>query len=298
MITTKDILTPLDVPKKAKEAYIKNYLLLTQNSGNLFLLAGDQKMEHLNDDFSGPGISEDDADPEHLFRVAKEGGVGALATQFGLIARYGESYRDVPYIVKLNSKTNLVPLSEKDPESAELASVKDVVALQKNSGLKILGIGFTIYLGSEYEERMLEEAAEAVRDAHENGLIAILWAYPRGKAITKKNDAHLVAGAAGVAASLGADFAKVDAPDDVAMLAEAIKAAGKTKVVCAGGESRDPKEFLTRLAFELQAGAWGAAVGRNIHQKSLAEAVKMCHAIRSLVIERKELDTALQFLAK
>ena len=75
MISEKDVLVPLDVPKKAREAYLKNYLELTQDSGNLFILAGDQKMEHLNDDFSGPGISEDDADPEHLFRVAKEGKV-------------------------------------------------------------------------------------------------------------------------------------------------------------------------------------------------------------------------------
>ncbi len=296
MITTKDILVPLDVPKKAKAAYTKNYFELTQGSGNLFLLAGDQKIEHLNDDFVGFGISEDDADPEHLFRVAEQGFVGALATQMGLIARYGGSYPELRYIVKLNSKTNLVPLSEKDPESAELADVKDVVSFAKETKLKILGIGYTIYIGSEYETEMLKEASEAVREAHENGLIAILWAYPRGKAIVKKNDAHLVAGAAGVAASLGADFAKVDAPDDVTELAEAVKAGGRTKVICAGGESRDPKEFLVRLAEELKAGAKGAAVGRNIHQKGLSEAVRMCSAIRALVVEGKGLDEALGML--
>ncbi len=298
MITTKDILVPLDVPKKAKSVFIKNYFELTQGSGNLFLLAGDQKIEHLNEDFVGPGISEDDADPEHLFRVAEQGFVGALATQLGLIARYGGSYPDLRYVVKLNSKTNLVPVAEKDPESAELAGVKDVLAFQKETKLKILGIGYTIYVGSEYETEMLKEAAEAVREAHENGLIAVLWAYPRGKAIQKKNDPHLVAGAAGVAASLGADFAKVDAPDDPALLSEAVKAAGRTKVICAGGESREPKEFLSRLNAEICAGAWGAAVGRNIHQKSLGEAVKMCHAIRALVIDRKSLDEAILFLAK
>lgn len=286
----------MDVPEKARREYIANYLALTQDSGNLFILAGDQKIEHLHDDFSGPGISSDDADPEHLFRIAKEGSVGALATQFGLIARYGESYRDISYIVKLNSKTNLVPVSEKDPESAELADVKDALRLKREGKLKVLGIGFTIYLGSEYEEKMLEEAAEAVRDAHEAGLIAVLWAYPRGKVIKKKNDAHLVAGAAGVAATLGADFVKVDAPDDSTELAEAVKAAGRTKVICAGGESRDAREFLARLAEELKAGAKGAAVGRNIHQKDLKDAVAMCRAISSLVVKGKNLDEVLNFL--
>lgn len=298
MITTKDILVPLDVPKKAKEAYTKNYFELTQGSGNLFLLAGDQKIEHLNDDFVGLGIAEDDADPEHLFRVAEQGYVGALATQMGLIARYGGSYPDLRYVVKLNSKTNLVPLSEKDPESAELSSVSDVVAFAHETKLKILGVGFTMLIGTEYETEMLKKAAEAVRDAHENGLVAIIWAYPRGKAIVKKNDAHLVAGAAGVAASIGADFTKIDAPDEVSLLTEAVKAAGRTKVICAGGQSRDAKDFLARLSEEMKAGAWGTAVGRNVHQKSLGEAVKMCHAIRSLVIDRKPLEDAFQFLAK
>lgn len=297
MLTSKDILVPLDVPKKMKSAYIRNYFDISGGSGNLFLLAGDQKIEHLNNDFSGLGIHEDDADPEHLFRVADQGFVGAFATQLGLIARYGGDFPDVRYLVKLNSKTNLVSFDQKDPRSANLTSVQDVVNFARETKLKILGVGYTIYIGSEYESEMLEEASRVVRDAHAAGLIAVIWAYPRGKAITNKHDAHLVAGAAGVAACLGADFVKVDAPENPADLKEALKAAGRTKVICAGGESRDAKEFLTRLSAELSAGAWGSATGRNIHQKSTAEAVKMCHAIRSLVIDRKTLEEAMQFLA-
>ena len=296
MINTRDILVPLDVPKKIKPQYIKNYFDITQGSGRLFLFAGDQKIEHLNDDFFGSGVHIDDADPDHLFKIADGGNVGVLATQLGLIARYGEDFRNVRYLVKLNSKTNIVSVNQADPHSAELAKVSDVVNFKKESGLNILGVGYTVYIGSEYEHKMLHRASEIIREAHANGLIAVIWSYPRGKAIKDKKDPHLVAGAAGVAACLGADFVKVDCPEDINSLKEALNSAGRTKVICAGGESRDPREFLKRLSDEIIVGAYGTATGRNIHQKSLEEAIKMCRSIRSLVIDKRPLQEALKFL--
>jgi hypothetical protein len=80
---------------------------------------------------------------------------------------------------------------------------------KKNSGLNIVGIGYTVYAGSEYESQMLSEAAQLIYDAHFNGLITVVWAYPRGKAVTDEKDPHLVAGAASVTACLGSDFVKV-----------------------------------------------------------------------------------------
>jgi DhnA family fructose-bisphosphate aldolase class Ia len=116
-IKEDDILVPLDVPKAKRENYIRNYLTITQKSGRLMLFAGDQKVEHLNNDFYGDEIHLDDGDPEHLFRIASQANIGVFATQLGLIARYGNSYADVPYLVKLNSKTNLVKTSQSDPFS-------------------------------------------------------------------------------------------------------------------------------------------------------------------------------------
>ena len=85
------------------------------------LFAGDQKVEHLNDDFVGDSaegpIATEDADPEHLFRIAAQGTIGCFAAQFGLIARYGLDYGAVPYLVKINSKTHLVKTSQRDPRS-------------------------------------------------------------------------------------------------------------------------------------------------------------------------------------
>lgn len=199
-----DVKVPLDVPRRAREDYIKNYLEITKNSGRLMLFAGDQKVEHLNDDFYGPGIAEDDADPEHLFRIASRGRIGVFATQLGLIARYGMDYPEVPYLIKLNSKTNLIETSQADPVSRQWIDLSQVLEFKKESGLKILGVGYTVYPGSEHESLMLREAAQLVYDAHKNGLVVVLWIYPRGKAVKDERDPHLIAGACGLAASWAA----------------------------------------------------------------------------------------------
>ena len=116
-IKANDVIVPLDVPKAMREHYIANYLAITRESGRLMLFAGDQKVEHLNSDFYGEGIHPDDNNPEHLFRIASRAKIGVFVTQLGLIARYGMDYPDIHYLVKLNSKTNLVKTSQSDPFS-------------------------------------------------------------------------------------------------------------------------------------------------------------------------------------
>lgn len=293
----EEIIVPLDIPKNMQKKYVENYQKITLGSGNLFLFAGDQKVEHLNDDFFGEGIHINDSDPEHLFRIASKAKIGVFATQLGLISRYGISYQKVPYLVKLNSRTNLVKTDQKDPLSIGLIDIKQVVEFQSNSGLKIFGVGYTVYLGSEYEPQMLKEAAHIIHEAHQHGLIVVLWIYPRGKAVKDERDPHLIAGAAGVAACLGADFVKVNYPrsegkDSKEIFKEAIKAAGRTKVICAGGSSTDVKKFLQTLHNQIAVGAAGNATGRNIHQKSLDEAIRMCNAIYAITVEHASVEKA------
>mgnify|MGYP002624317286 CR=1 FL=1 len=135
-----DILVPLDVPAHARDEYVKNYEALTHGTGKLMLFAGDQKVEHLNDDFVGELAHEDDADPEHLFKIAAAAKIGVFATQMGMIARYGMDYKEVPYMVKMNSKTNLVKTSQKDPMSKAWFDIDDVTAFKVTSGLKIMEV--------------------------------------------------------------------------------------------------------------------------------------------------------------
>lgn len=295
---SKDFATPLDVPGSKRRMYLSNYDRITRGSGRLMLFAGDQKVEHLNDDFFGPEIDSADGDPEHLFQIASNAKIGVFATQLGLIARYGADYKDVPYLVKLNSKTNLVKTSQAEPKSPQWIDLDQVVEFAESSGLNILGVGYTIYLGSEHEGEMLREAAQIVYQAHRQGLVTVLWIYPRGKALKDEKDPHLIAGAAGVAAALGSDFVKVNYPsqagsDSKEIFKEAVRAAGRTKVVCAGGESTDAKSFLQRLHDQIHfSGAAGNATGRNIHQRPLAEAVRLCNAVYAITVENASVEEA------
>ncbi len=302
MILSREIKVPLDVPKERVDTYKKNFAMITRGTGNLMLFAGDQKIEHMNDDFSGQGIAPDDADPEHLFRIAGSSKIGVFATQLGLIARYGMDYSDVPYLVKLNSKTNLVKMDQKDPLSEQIWTVEQVEEFRQNSGLTILAVGYTIYPGSEYESIMLTQAARIIYEAHQAGLITVIWSYPRGKGVKDEKDPHVIAGAVGLAACLGADFIKINYPkregqNSALLLREATLAAGRARVLCAGGPSEGEREFLQTLHEQIHiGGAAGSATGRNIHQKPFHQAVGMCNAIFAITCEGASVKEACDIL--
>lgn len=289
-ITRDQVRVPADVPADMRETYIDGYMKATRGTGRLMLFACDQKIEHLNDDFCGEGISPDDCNPEHLFKIGDQGLCGVLAGQRGLIAAYAQDYPDINYLVKMNSKTHLVPTSQDDPYSPQLYDIQTALDL-RNNGVNVVGIGYTIYLGSEYESQMMAEAGQLIADAHAMGMLVVLWMYPRGKAVANEKDASLIAGAAGTALCLGADFVKVNPPkgDDSGSSAEKLKeaadASGRTGLVCAGGSTVDPSTFLAQLYDQIHVGgAVGNATGRNIHQRSLDEAVRLTKAISAITL--------------
>ena len=294
---------PADVPKNKVSVYKKNLKTVTNGTNHLMLFAGDQKVEHLNNDFYGKDIPPEDNSPEHMFKIASSAKIGVFATQFGLISRYGRDYKNIPYLVKLNSKTNLVPYDKQDPYSQAWLSVGEIVAFAKESGLDIKGVGYTLYLGGEHEHEMLTQAASIVHEAHKNGLLAVLWIYPKGKFVKDEHDGHLIAGAAGVGAALGADFIKLKVPYnkkgvfDTEALKEITMAAGCSGVLCEGGAEVDEKAFLKELYEQIHvSGARGNGTGRNIHQRSFKEAIKMANAIYAITAENVTVKEALKLL--
>ncbi len=301
-ITRDQVKVPADVMPDARDEYVSNYMKATRETGRLMLFACDQKIEHLNKDFYGENIDESDAEPEHLFQIGSQGVCGVLAGQRGLIARYAPDYPEINYLVKMNSKTNLVGKDQDDPYSPQLTDIDAVLAMH-DAGVNIVGIGYTIYLGSEYESTMMAEAGDLIAQAHANGLLVVLWIYPRGKAVAAEKDPDLIAGAAGVALCLGADFVKVNPPkpegDDTRTQAEALqvasKAAGRTGLVCAGGSTQAADTFLAQLYDQIHVGgACGNATGRNIHQRSLDEAVRLTKAISAITLGDYDVDAALK----
>jgi len=294
---------PADVPSDMEAEFSTNYAAITKKTNHLFMLACDQKMEHLNNDFYGTDIHPDALHAEHIFNIAKQGYIGALATNLGLIARYGKKYPKIPYIAKLNGKTDLVQVLQKDPYSKQLWTVADAVALKEEHEINICGVGYTLYLGSEYESEMLSQAARIINDAHRNGLVTIIWIYARGKSIKDDETGQLIAGAAGLAATLGSDFVKVKPPHESDNLSShqwlkiAAAAAGNTKVICAGGKKVSPELLLKTIEEQITQGSTaGCAIGRNIFQHSLTEAVAITKAIGSVVYDNKSVEQALKYV--
>jgi DhnA family fructose-bisphosphate aldolase class Ia len=282
---------PSDVPKDKQAIFKERYEKITKQTNRLFLFAADQKMEHLNKDFFGPNLPEEINNPEHVFTIAQKSPIGVFATHVGLITRYGSQFQDIPYLAKLDGKTNL---TKGEPYSQQMWTVDDALALNISH---LCGVGYTIYLGSEYERDMLTEAATIVTNAHHNGLIAILWIYPRGKSVTDEHDPDVIAGAAGMGASLGADFVKVQKPSGPATnLQQAVSAAGNTKVVVSGGAAQDPEKFLSEVHTNIHEGkAAGGAIGRNIFQHPQNQAIALSTALSKIMYENISVKKALDF---
>ncbi|MCX6792802.1 MAG: aldolase [Candidatus Falkowbacteria bacterium] len=292
---------PLDVPSTKRALFLKNLKLITKDTGRLFVFAGDQRVEHLNDDFFGQDISAEDAQPEHMFKIAASSRIGAFATQLGYIARFGATYPNIPYIVKLNSKSNIVKETDQEPYSSAWYDVREVINFAKNSGLKIAAVGYTVYAGSGFEAAMLREAAQIIYQAHQAGLVAIIWVYPRGKSVTDKMNAHTIAGAVNIGSALGADFVKVNQPEPNTPhgLSEIMLAGQRTGVLFAGGEATSYDELLQNIYANVHRfGSAGAALGRNIHQRSFQEAVALANAVASVVYDGQAPEVARRLLVK
>jgi class I fructose-bisphosphate aldolase len=226
---------------------------ITRNGRALFL-AYDQGMEHGPTDFDDENI-----DPEKILALADSGYFTGVILQKGIAEKYyAEGDFKVPLIAKLNGKTNLSQVG--DPYSPQVCSVVEALSY------KAAAVGYTVYVGSEYEWLMTAQFGRIEQEAEEASIPVIGWMYPRGKSIAKENDPRVIAYAARVGLELGADIVKVRYTGDARSFSWVVKAAGKTKVVMMGGAKREEEEFLRMVKDALRAGAIGVAAGRNVWQ--------------------------------
>ena len=223
------------------------------NNGKLLMLACDQGFEHGPEDFNLKNI-----DPQYIFDLAIKGRFTAIALQAGIAKHYYHgANRQIPLVVKLNGKTKY---DSKDPVSTQNTTVEYAFKLGASA------VGYTIYLGSNHEQLMFREFAKIVREAHEYGLTAICWMYPRGPHIKDDLSTETLAYGARIAHELGADVVKLKYNGDLEAMKWVVKCAAKTKVVFAGGSKVNEAEFLKLAQTMNETGAIGLAVGRNIFQ--------------------------------
>lgn len=223
-------------------------------SGKAFFLAYDQGLEHGPIDFNDKNV-----DPNYIIDIAKQGKYNAIIFQKGIAEKYNKEIKKskIPLIIKLNGKTSMV---SDEPVSLQLCTVAEA------KKLGAVAVGYTIYVGSIHESQMMQEFENIEREAHKLGMPVILWAYPRGKGTEGKSKKELLAYAARVGLELGADIIKIHWDSTLDDLKWAVKSAGKTKVVIAGGAKENEKELLKQVESMMKSGAIGLAIGRNIWQ--------------------------------
>ncbi|MFH1979208.1 MAG: aldolase [Patescibacteria group bacterium] len=223
--------------------------------GKALYLAYDHGVEHGPVDLIGKSI-----DPSYILDIAVKGGYNAIVLQEGIAEKYYyPDFKDkMPLILKLNGKSSLVG---GEPISKQICSVKEAKRLGAS------GVGYTIYLGSEHEPEMLREFSEIEDEAHREGMVVLVWVYPRGKSIKDDKSPEITAYAARMALEVGADIAKIKYCGSTECFKMAVQSAGKTKVVLSGGvKTSDPEDFLNVVRSVMKAGAIGVAVGRNVWQ--------------------------------
>jgi len=240
------------------------------SQGRSMLLAYDQGLEH------GPSadFTDKNVDPAFVMGIAAKGGFNGVVFQKGVAERFYEG--KVPLIVKLNGKTSL-PKGE--PISRQVCSVEEAVSL----GAK--GVGYTIYLGSGLESEMLAEFGRIQEQAHERGLPAIAWIYPRGAGVQNDTSKEIVSYAARAGLELGADAVKIKYTGDSASFAWAVKAAAGVRVFMSGGpKAPTDEDFLHQVKGVMDAGATGVAVGRNVWQNE--DPLKMAESLRKTIFTK------------
>ncbi len=236
-------------------------------------LSYDHGFEHGPKDLIGESI-----DPEYILDLAVKGDYTGIILQKGIAEKYytGTKYeRTVPLILKINGKTNIPQTT--DPYS----SINCSVDYAKKLGAK--AVGYTIYLGSKYEEKMFSDFGKIQEQAHKLKMAAIAWIYPRGSAVEDETSPEMTAYAARVGLELGADMIKIKYCGSEETFRKAVQAAGKTKVILSGGPKIEDEEILKIIKSVMKAGATGIAVGRNVfqHQDSLA----MTEKIKKIVFD-------------
>lgn len=248
--------------------------------GYALFLAYDQGLEHGPTDFNDESV-----DPENILKIAQSGFYTGFICQKGIAEKYniwdkngqaqgpaptdnnefvGTNPRVCPLVLKLNGKTKL---AADEPMAEQICSVEEAIKLGAAA------VGYTIYLGSEFEEKMLKKFSQIERQAHEKNLPVIAWMYPRGKSIQNPDSVETIAYAARVGLEIGADVVKVRFPSSLQNLQWIVKSAGRCKVVFAGGAKLAETEFFETAKTVMQAGAFGLAVGRNVWQSDHPEEI-------------------------
>jgi class I fructose-bisphosphate aldolase len=165
-------------------------------TGYLSILPVDQGIEHS----AGASFAPNPVyfDGENIVKLAIEAGCNAVASTLGVLGSVSRKYaHKIPFIVKVNHNELLSYPNTFD--QVLFANVKQAF------DMGAVAIGATVYFGSPESSRQIVEISEVFHQAHELGMVTVLWCYLRNSAFKiDGNDYHLSSDMTGQANHLGA----------------------------------------------------------------------------------------------
>ena len=217
----------------------------------------------------------------------------------------------IPFILKVNHNEFISYPNSYD--QIRFASVRQAF------DMGAVGVGATIYFGSEESKRQLQEVTEMFQQAHALGMFTVLWCYLRNPAFkTKEADYHLAADLTGQANHLGvtieADIIKQKLPENnggynAISFGKTHKAVysqlstdhpigltryqlancymGRAGLINSGGASAgdsDLKEAVRTAVINKRAGGMGLISGRKAFQRPMSEGVELLSEIQEVYL--------------
>ena len=278
-------------------------------SGYLSILPVDQGIEHSG----GASFAKNPAffDGENIVKLAIEGGCNAVASTFGALGSVARKYaHKIPFIVKLNHNELLTYPNKAD--QIPFGSVRQAYEMGA------IAVGATIYFGSPESGRQIREVAAAFEEAHQLGMVTILWCYLRNDGFKKDGKdyhtaADLTAQANHIGVTIGADIIKQKLPeinggftalkfgktDDRVYSKLTSESAidqtryqlancymGRQGLINSGGPSgdNDLAEAVLTAVINKRAGGMGLISGRKAFQKPIKEGVALLNAIQDVYL--------------
>lgn len=309
-----DFVNRVFVESDRNPAVLRNLALMYKTgrlaeTGYTSILPIDQGVEHTAGAVFSPNPIYFDS--ENIIRLAIEGNCNAVATTLGVLGTVARKYvAKIPFILKINHNELLSFPNTHDQRL--FASVKQAFELGA------VGIGATIYFGSEDSRRQLEEIGEAFEQAHELGMFTVLWCYLRNDGFrTEEGDFHNSADMSSQAIHLGvtieADLVKQklpvtnrgfevlkfgkthpdmydklssDHPIDMVRYQLANAYMGRIGLINSGGDSgdNDYHDAVRAAVINKRAGGTGLIMGRKAFQKPMEEGVKILHAVQDVYL--------------
>jgi class I fructose-bisphosphate aldolase len=281
-------------------------------TGYVSILPVDQGIEHS----AGASFAPNPIyfDPESIVKLAIDGGCNAVASTLGVLASVSRKYaHKIPFMVKLNHNELLTYPNVYD--QVMFARVKQAFELGAVS------VGATIYFGSENSTRQLIEVSEAFQQAHELGLVTVLWCYTRNNSFKKDGvDYHVSADLTGQANHLGvtikadiikqklaennggynavkfgkthpkvySDLTPQSHPIELCRYQIANCYMGRMPLINSGGASSGDNDFTeaARTAvINKRAGGMGLISGRKAFQRSVSDGVKLLNLIQDVYLD-------------